>query len=88
MVHDYRLVFPDGPHAPDPFWEWQQPSIGHLLWHACTFERQVMQCSLATWEALDRENTRLWKTISSMRPVPRTSHGLPGARGWRSTASC
>ena len=27
MLHAYRLVYPDSPHAPPQLWEWQQPSI-------------------------------------------------------------
>jgi hypothetical protein len=67
MLHAYRLVSPDDPPAPDPRWEWRQPSIGHLLWNARTFGRQVVQRSFATWDALDRKNTRLWETAYAPR---------------------
>jgi hypothetical protein len=74
LVHAYRLVHPPNPSAPDQLWEWQQPWIDHLLWHARTFGRRVEQRYFVTWDARDFENTRLWETISARRS------------GWRNTA--
>jgi hypothetical protein len=48
--------------APDSLWEWHQPWIDHLLWHARTFGRQVVHRYFATWQALDCANTQLWAT--------------------------
>ena len=67
LVHAYRLVHPPNPSAPDQLWEWQQPWIDHLLWHARTFGRRVEQRYFVTWDARDFENTRLWETISARR---------------------
>jgi hypothetical protein len=62
MVHAYRLVFPPHPSAPDQLWEWQQPAMQCLQWHARIFGRRVEQCYFITWEALDHANARLWET--------------------------
>ena len=61
MVHAYRLVYPPHPSAPHQLWEWQQPWIDHLVWNAATFGRRVELRCLRTWEALERENTRIWE---------------------------
>jgi hypothetical protein len=61
MLHAYRLVDASTPDAQDSLWEWHQPWIDHLLWHARTFDRQIVQRYFATWQALDRANTQLWE---------------------------
>jgi hypothetical protein len=62
MLHAYRLLYRESPDAPDSLWEWHQPWIDHLLWHARTFGRQVVHRYFATWQLLDQANTRLWET--------------------------
>jgi hypothetical protein len=62
MLHAYRLLYLDSRDAPDSLWEWRQPWIDHLLWHAQTFGRQVVHRYFATWQLLDQANTRLWET--------------------------
>jgi hypothetical protein len=56
------------PNAPDLLWEWQQPYIDHLLWHARTFARHVVQRYFATWQDLGLANTQLWETTYAPRP--------------------
>ena len=65
MRHAYRLLYRESLDAPDSLWEWHQPWIDHLLWHARTFGREVVHCYFATWQALDRANTRLWETTDA-----------------------
>ena len=60
-IHAYRLVSPDSPHTAEFLWEWEQPYIDRLLWHAKTFGRQVGQRYFADWGALAGENRRLWE---------------------------
>src|SRR5712691_2105934 len=62
MLHAYRLVYPDSPHAPEILWEWEEPHIRLLFKNAGTFRRQVVQCSFAAWDALAQENQRIWET--------------------------
>jgi hypothetical protein len=61
MVQAYRLVYPSHLFTPHQLWEWQQPSIERLFWNAATFGRQVELRGFRTWEALERENTRIWE---------------------------
>ncbi len=72
ILRAYRLVYPDSPHAPPQLWEWEQPSIHHLLVNARTFGRQVAQRYFRDWAALARENTRLWDVY--YRPLPLYAH--------------
>jgi hypothetical protein len=51
MLHAYRLLYCDHLEAPDSLWEWHQPWIDHLLWHARTFGREVVHRYFATWHA-------------------------------------
>ena len=51
-VHAYRLRYPDSPNAPEMLWEWEDPYINHLLWHAKTFEHEVVQCYFVDWHAI------------------------------------
>ena len=30
VIHSYRLVYPDSPHAPEMLWEWERPSSSFL----------------------------------------------------------
>jgi hypothetical protein len=56
MLHAYRLRYlesPRAPDAPDSLWEWHQPWIDHLFWHARTFGRQVVHRYLGTWQGLE-----------------------------------
>ena len=62
MLRAYRLVYPASPHATPQLWEWQHPSIDHVLWNASMFGHRVDQRSFRTWDALACENTRLWET--------------------------
>ena len=72
MLHAYRLVYPFSPHAPPQLWEWQQPSIHHLVVNARTFGRQVVQRYFRDWEELAQENSWLWDT--HYRPLPMYDH--------------
>jgi hypothetical protein len=69
MLHAYRLVYPDSPHAPEMLWEWERPFIARLLWNATVFGRELLHRSFLTWEALAQENQRIWEI--SYRPRPR-----------------
>jgi hypothetical protein len=69
MLHAYRLVYPDSPHAPEMLWEWERPYIDHLLWNAKTFGREVVQRYFLTWEALAHEHQRIWETNYLPRPL-------------------
>jgi len=62
MLHAYRLVYPISEHAPPQLWEYEQPYIDNLLRNARTFDRWVVQWYFENWEALDRDNTRIWNT--------------------------
>ena len=69
MLHAYRLVYPDSPHAPEMLWEWERPYLDRLLWNAKTFGRAVVQRYFLTWEALAQENQRIWETSYLLRPL-------------------
>lgn len=64
MLHAYRLLSSESEHAcgPDSLWEWNNPWMQHLVWHARTFRRRVVQRYFVTWQALDAANTHLWDT--------------------------
>jgi hypothetical protein len=79
MLHAYRLVYPISEHAPPQLWEWEQPFINNLLLNARTFDRWVVQWYFESWEALDRDNTRIWDTY--YRPKPLFDH-LPTWQEW------
>ena len=79
MVQAYRLVYPPYPSAPHQLWEWQQPWVDRLVWNAATFGRQVELRGFRTWEALERENTRIWEHAYR----PRAAYALwPTWLGW------
>jgi hypothetical protein len=69
MLHAYRLVYPLSEHAPPQLWEYEQPYIDNLLWNARTFDRFVAQCYFEDWNALDRDNTRIWNTYYRTKPL-------------------
>ena len=41
MLHAYRLIYPDSPHAPERLWEWEKEHVGRLLWNATVFGREL-----------------------------------------------
>jgi len=86
LLHAYRLLYRESLDAPDSLWEWHQPWIDHLLWHARTFRQQVVHRYFATWQFLDQANTRLWERTYA--PAPAMPSGPPGTRGWSTTANC
>ena len=43
MIHAYRLVYPLNQNALPQLWEYEQPSIDHLLLNAQTFDRRIAQ---------------------------------------------
>ena len=69
MLHAYRLVYRDSPHAPEMLWEWEEPYIQMLIQNARTFHREVMQRYFFTWEDLAQENQRIWATHYAPRPL-------------------
>jgi hypothetical protein len=69
MLHAYRLVYPDSPHAPETLWEWERPHIARLLWNATAFGRALTHRYFPTWEALAQENQRIWETYYLPRPL-------------------
>jgi hypothetical protein len=69
MLHAYRLVYPDSPHAPERLWEWEKVHVGRLLWNATAFGRALTHRYFLTWEALAQENQRLWETSYLPRPL-------------------
>jgi len=58
-IHAYRLVYPGSPHAPEMFWEWEEPYIQMLIENARVFHREVVQCYFFAWEDLAQENQRI-----------------------------
>src|SRR5262245_25013779 len=60
MLHAYRLVYRESPHAPEMLWEWEEPYIQMLIENARTFHRGVVQCYFPTWEDLAQENQCIW----------------------------
>jgi hypothetical protein len=69
VLHAYRLVYPDSPHAPEMLWEWERPYIERLLWNAKTFGREVVQRYFADRDALAQENQRIWERDYLPRPL-------------------
>ena len=69
MLHAYRLVYPLSQHVSPQIWEYEQPSIDHLLLNAQTFGRHVAQGDFEDWEALDRDNTHIWETYYRPKPL-------------------
>jgi hypothetical protein len=61
MLRAYRLVYLSSPHAQPTLWEWQQPYIHHLILNARSFHTtRVEHRYFRDWDALARENTRVW----------------------------
>jgi hypothetical protein len=79
MLHAYRLLYRDSFDAPDSLWEWHQPWIDHLLWHAQTFGREVVHCYFATC----RPSTAPMPSCGRrpMLPWSGTNSGPPGTCG-------
>jgi hypothetical protein len=69
MLHAYRLVYPNSPHAPEMLWEWERLHIDRLLWNAKTFGPEVVQRYFVDWRALAEENRRVWETYYLPRPA-------------------
>ena len=84
MLHAYRLLYPDSPHAPEMLWEWERLHIDRLLWNAKTFGRAVVQRYFANWRALAEENRRIWQTYYLPQPCYQLSPGIRGRRGCES----
>lgn len=78
MLRAYRLVYHQSPDAPPRLWEWQQPYIDHLIENARSFRTtHVVQRYFQDWEALARENARVWE--AHYRPDPLYEH----QEGWK-----
>ena len=56
-----------------------KPEIDNLLLNARTFDRWVVQWYFEDWEALDRDNRRIWETY--YRPKPLYDY-LPTWQNW------
>jgi len=69
VLHAYRLVYLDSPHAPPQLWEWEEPSIQMLIQNARTFHREVVQRDFSDWDALAQENQRIWDTYYAPRAL-------------------
>jgi hypothetical protein len=69
MLHAYRLVYPENPHALPYLWEFEQPYIDRLIRNAQTFNRRVVQRYFRSWAALARENARLWQRYYLPSPL-------------------
>jgi hypothetical protein len=69
MIHAYRLVYPLNQNALPQLWEYEQPSIDHLLLNARTFDRCIAQWDFENWNALDRDNTLIWETYYRPKPL-------------------
>ncbi len=73
MIRAYRLIYLGSPYAPPELWEWAQPWIHHLIVNARSFRTtQVEQRYFRHWDALTRENTRIWE--KHYRPSPLYDH--------------
>jgi hypothetical protein len=68
LIHAYRLVYPDSPHAPEQLWEWEAPYVHALIQNARIFNREVVQRYFADWNAFATENQRIWETYYQPRP--------------------
>ena len=70
MLHAYRLIYLNSPHAPPTLWEWKQPWIHHLVVNARSVQTAaVEQRYFRDWNALARENARLWAEHYRSRPL-------------------
>jgi hypothetical protein len=69
MLHAYRLIYPDSPHAPPRLWECAQPYIAHLLHNARTFGRRVVQRYFRDRDAYTQENARTWRHYYLSKPL-------------------
>ena len=74
MLHAYRLLYRDSFDAPDSLWEWHQPWIDHLLWHALSFGRQVVHRYFATWHGLEQANTLVEYADKNWSDIQGTIH--------------
>ncbi len=81
MLHAYRLVYPDSPHAPEMLWEWEEPYIQMLIDNARTFQREVVERIFPTWDDLAQENRRIWETYYLPHPLYQLSERW---QGWMS----
>jgi hypothetical protein len=43
MLHAYRLVYRESPHAPEMLWEWEEPFVHMLIANARAFRCEVIQ---------------------------------------------
>ena len=62
MLRAYRLIITNYSYAPPRLWEWQQPQIDNLSRGAPTFGHHMRQRFFLNEDALNRENTRIWRT--------------------------
>jgi hypothetical protein len=69
VLHAYRLIYADRPHAPEMLWEWEKEHCARLLWNATIFERELAHRYFPTWNALAEENQRIWETYYLLRPL-------------------
>jgi hypothetical protein len=70
MMHAYRLLSLQSPHAPPTLWEWERSWMHHLMMNAGSFyTAAVEQRYCRDWEALHREHARMWDVHSRSRPV-------------------
>lgn len=75
MLRAYRLVYDFSNFGPPHLWEWEQPYIDHLILNARTFGRHVVGWWFDDWEALDRDNTRIWQTYYEPKPLSQLYSG-------------
>ena len=69
MLHAYRLLYPDSPHAPERLWEWEKEHLARLLWHATVLGRELTHRYFLTWEALAQDNQRIGQVYYLPRPL-------------------
>ncbi len=69
MLRAYRLVYDFSNFGPPQLWEWQQPYIDHLVLNARTFNRSMVGWYFEDWDALERDNTRIWQTYYEPRSL-------------------
>jgi len=68
-IHAYRLVYTESPKTPERLWEWEKVHVGHLLWNATVFGRELTHRYFLTWDALAEENQRIWEVYYLPRPL-------------------
>jgi hypothetical protein len=86
MLHAYRLLYRDNLDPPDSLWEWHQPWIDHLLWHARTLDGRSSTATLPPGRPWSRLIPACGKR-PMLRPLAIPS-GPPGTHGWSTTANC